>query len=34
MESASKTLNRVTLELGGNDPAIVCEDVNIEEVAP
>lgn len=34
MESASKTLKRVTLELGGNDPAIVCEDVNIEEVAP
>lgn len=34
MESASKTLKRVTLELGGKDPAIVCEDVNIEEVAP
>lgn len=34
MESASKTLKRVTLELGGNDPAIVCEDVNIKEVAP
>lgn len=34
MESASKTLKRVTLELGGKDPAIVCEDVNIAEVAP
>ncbi|KAF2790721.1 putative aldehyde dehydrogenase [Melanomma pulvis-pyrius CBS 109.77] len=34
MESASKTLKRVTLELGGKDPAIVCEDVNIDEVAP
>ena len=34
MESASKTLKRVTLELGGKDPAIICEDVNIEEVAP
>ncbi|PGH06211.1 hypothetical protein AJ79_06599 [Helicocarpus griseus UAMH5409] len=33
MESASKTLKRVTLELGGNDPAIVCADVNIESVA-
>lgn len=34
MESASKTLKRVTLELGGKDPAIICEDVNIAEVAP
>ncbi|OAL31187.1 hypothetical protein AYO22_01220 [Fonsecaea multimorphosa] len=34
MESASKTLKRVTLELGGNDPAIVCDDVNVDEVAP
>lgn len=34
MESASKTLKRVTLELGGKDPAIICEDVNIDEVAP
>ncbi|RVX74883.1 hypothetical protein B0A52_01160 [Exophiala mesophila] len=33
MESASKTLKRVTLELGGNDPAIVTEDVDVEEVA-
>ncbi|KAI1464446.1 aldehyde dehydrogenase [Daldinia caldariorum] len=28
MESCSKTLKRVTLELGGNDPAIVCADVD------
>ncbi|KAH7346225.1 putative aldehyde dehydrogenase [Rhexocercosporidium sp. MPI-PUGE-AT-0058] len=33
MASASKTLKRVTLELGGKDPAIVLDDVNIEEVA-
>ncbi|KAG5300614.1 aldehyde dehydrogenase [Histoplasma ohiense] len=33
MESASKTLKRVTLELGGNDPAIICPDINIEAVA-
>jgi acyl-CoA reductase-like NAD-dependent aldehyde dehydrogenase len=49
MESAAKTLKRVTLELyvhsnifmynrltmrsGGNDPAIVCKDVNIQEAA-
>jgi acyl-CoA reductase-like NAD-dependent aldehyde dehydrogenase len=33
MESASKTLKRVTLELGGNDPAIVFDDVDIEKVA-
>ncbi|OCT47674.1 putative aldehyde dehydrogenase-like protein [Cladophialophora carrionii] len=34
MESCSKTLKRVTLELGGNDPAIVLDDVDIDEVAP
>ncbi|KAM5470719.1 hypothetical protein MauCBS54593_003760 [Microsporum audouinii] len=34
MVSASKTLKRVTLELGGNDPAIICEDVDIEKVVP
>ncbi|KAH7136982.1 aldehyde dehydrogenase [Dactylonectria estremocensis] len=33
MESCSKTLKRVTLELGGNDPAIVCADVDIPTVA-
>ncbi|PBP15533.1 NAD-dependent aldehyde dehydrogenase [Diplocarpon rosae] len=27
------TLKRVTLELGGKDPAIICEDVDIEDVA-
>ncbi|PVH81315.1 aldehyde dehydrogenase [Cadophora sp. DSE1049] len=32
--SAAKTLKRVTLELGGNDAAIVCADVDIEKVAP
>ncbi|KAH7072464.1 aldehyde dehydrogenase-like protein [Paraphoma chrysanthemicola] len=33
MESASKTLKRVTLELGGNDPALIFEDVDIDDVA-
>ena len=32
MESCSKTLKRVTLELGGNDAAIVCEDVDFDKV--
>lgn len=34
MKSAAGTLKRVTLELGGNDPAIVLEDVNPRAVAP
>jgi len=34
MASASGTLKRVTLELGGNDPAIVLEDANIDEITP
>jgi acyl-CoA reductase-like NAD-dependent aldehyde dehydrogenase len=33
MESASVNLKRVTLELGGNDPAIVLPDVDIEKTA-
>jgi acyl-CoA reductase-like NAD-dependent aldehyde dehydrogenase len=33
MASASKTLKRVTLELGGKDPAIICDDVDVEDVA-
>ncbi|KAL2848893.1 Aldehyde/histidinol dehydrogenase [Aspergillus pseudoustus] len=33
VQSASKTLKRVTLELGGNDPAIVLPDVNVDKVA-
>lgn len=33
MQSASPTLKRVTLELGGKDPAIVMPDVNVEQVA-
>ncbi|EYB21885.1 hypothetical protein FG05_11542 [Fusarium graminearum] len=32
--SAAPTLKRVTLELGGNDPSIVCDDVDVKEVAP
>ncbi|PYH89733.1 ALDH-like protein, partial [Aspergillus ellipticus CBS 707.79] len=31
--AAAGTLKRVTLELGGNDPAIVCAGVDFEEVA-
>lgn len=34
MESASKTLKRVTLELGGNDAAIVLPDVDPKAIAP
>ncbi|KAI0969428.1 aldehyde dehydrogenase [Xylaria arbuscula] len=33
MESCSAHLKRVTLELGGNDPAVVCEDVDPATVA-
>jgi acyl-CoA reductase-like NAD-dependent aldehyde dehydrogenase len=34
MESASGNLKRITLELGGNDPAIVLPDVDPKEIAP
>lgn len=34
MESCAKTLKRITLELGGNDAAIICEDVDIEKAIP
>ncbi|KAL2814006.1 Aldehyde/histidinol dehydrogenase [Aspergillus granulosus] len=34
MASCSKTLKRVTLELGGNDAAIICDDIDIEAVVP
>lgn len=33
-ESCAKTLKRCTLELGGNDAAIVCDDVDIERCLP
>ncbi|KAL1851864.1 hypothetical protein Plec18170_006167 [Paecilomyces lecythidis] len=33
MASASQALKNLTLELGGNDAAIICNDVNIDEVA-
>ncbi|CAG9936419.1 unnamed protein product [Clonostachys rosea f. rosea IK726] len=33
LQSASKTLKRVVLELGGNDPAIILPDINIDKVA-
>lgn len=34
MASAAETLKRLTLELGGNDAAIVLDDVDPDEVAP
>jgi len=33
MQAAAGTLKRVTLELGGNDAAIVCPDVDVQKVA-
>ena len=33
MASCAATLKRLTLELGGNDPAIVLDDVDVKEVA-
>ena len=34
MESVAATLKRLTLELGGNDAAIVLDDVDVKEAAP
>ena len=34
MAAAAKTLKRVTLELGGNDAAIVLDDVDVQAIAP
>lgn len=34
MAACATTLKRVTLELGGNDPAIICEDVDIDAIIP
>ncbi|KAL3450279.1 Aldehyde/histidinol dehydrogenase [Aspergillus insuetus] len=34
MASCSRTLKRVTLELGGNDAAIICDDINLDAVIP
>ena len=34
LRSCSYTMKRVTLELGGNDAAIICEDVDIDAIVP
>jgi acyl-CoA reductase-like NAD-dependent aldehyde dehydrogenase len=34
MKSCAATLKRISLELGGNDAAIICEDVDIAKVVP
>jgi acyl-CoA reductase-like NAD-dependent aldehyde dehydrogenase len=34
MAGAAEGLKRITLELGGNDPAFVLDDVNVAETAP
>jgi len=34
LTSAAATMKRVTLELGGNDPAIILDDVDLTEAAP
>lgn len=34
MRSAAGTLKRITLELGGNDPAVVLPDIDVKAVAP
>ncbi len=34
MESAARDLKRITLELGGNDAAIILPDVDVDKVAP
>lgn len=34
METAAKDLKRITLELGGNDAAIIMPDVDVDKVAP
>ncbi|KAF3358303.1 hypothetical protein VdG1_02789 [Verticillium dahliae VDG1] len=34
MQSASKTLKNITLELGGNSASIICPDVDVDTTAP
>jgi acyl-CoA reductase-like NAD-dependent aldehyde dehydrogenase len=34
MKSCAATLKRVSLELGGNDAAVICDDIDIDNVVP
>ncbi|KAI9162946.1 putative aldehyde dehydrogenase FUS7 [Paramyrothecium foliicola] len=34
LQSCATTMKRVTLELGGNDAAIVCADIDVSSIAP
>ncbi|MFQ5865590.1 MAG: aldehyde dehydrogenase family protein [bacterium] len=31
MQTAAQEIKKITLELGGSDPTIVCDDVNMDK---